>query len=77
MTDTPKVFANQVIQLLVKHSLSAGRDISDEDYMAMRVAYRNMGGSWQALSQGDKAQTALLKSVVEAWGGLPGQHFVV
>ena len=77
MSDAPKVFANRVIQQLVKHTLPAGRDVSDEDYMAMRVAYRNMGGSWEALSRGDKDQTALLKSVIEAWGGLPGQHFVV
>jgi hypothetical protein len=41
--------------------------------MVMRIAFRKVGGSWEALFAGDQQQMNLLKFVVGSWGQMPNQ----
>jgi hypothetical protein len=66
--DVPKVFANRVIRELVLHMICEGAEIQPEDYMAIRVVFRKLGGDWEAISHGDMKQFDLLKRVVTTWG---------
>lgn len=65
--DTPKVFANRMIRMLVDHSMGADTNIPPNDYLVMRVAFRNMKGSWEKISLGDPRHIAMLKQVVTTW----------
>jgi hypothetical protein len=74
MSDSqPKLSANRVIHQLVQHTVSENLTPSAMDYMVMRIAFRKIGGSWEALFAGDQKQMNLLKFVVGSWGQMPSQ----
>lgn len=70
---TPKIFANRMIRLLVDHSLGEDTIMGADDYMVIRVAFRNMGGTWEAISLGHPDAINMLKQVVQAWSKDPKQ----
>ena len=39
-----------------------------QDYTAMRVVFRKLGGSWEKLSDGDVQHNQLIVRVIQAWG---------
>lgn len=69
----PLVFADRLIRQLVDHM--GGPDVitEDDDFMAMRTAFRSNGGDWETLYQGSPDQHKLLKNVVTAWVQIPGR----
>jgi hypothetical protein len=67
----PKILANKVIRQLVQHMVSDKIDPSWEDYAAIRVVFRDCGGSWDQLIQGDIGTLKLLQTIVGAWGQMP------
>lgn len=69
----PLVFANRVIRKVVDNLLGDGLSVIPDDYVTMRVVFRKLGGSWQALSQGDIHQNQLIVRVVQAWGNIRGK----
>jgi len=69
----PKLSANRVIYQLVQHTVSENLTPSAMDCMVMRIAFRKVGGSWEALFAGDQRQMNLLKFVVGSWGQMPNQ----
>jgi hypothetical protein len=66
--EVPKIFANRVIRELVLHMICEGAELEPDEYMAIRVAFRKLGGNWESISGGDMEQFELLKGVVTAWG---------
>jgi len=67
----PSVLANKVILQLIQHGVSEKLMPSWEDFASIRVVFRQIGGSWAALLDGDHTQLARLRMVVMAWGQLP------
>jgi hypothetical protein len=72
-TKQPKVFANKVIRQIITHMVAEDMIISPEDYMQIRVVFRNCGGSWDQLGLGDIHQVELLKTIITSWGQMPGR----
>ena len=68
----PLGHANRIIQRFVDNSES-NFVILPKDYLVIRAKFRQLGGSWEALSLGDPQQTQLLYQVVKAWGQVPGR----
>jgi len=66
--NTPKIFANQMIRLIVDQSFGEELAITPDDYSVMRVAFRNMDGKWAEISQGNHEHLNKLKQIVSAWG---------
>ncbi len=78
MNDTPTppiVFSHQVIRQILDHLVSAEILAGRADYQVMRLAFRTMGGSWEAVYHGDLKQLELLKTVVVAWGKMPDRRY--
>ncbi len=44
-----------------------------EDYTALRVVFRKMGGSWAMIADGDITNARLLARIVKKWGKMPGR----
>lgn len=68
-----KVFSNKVIRLLIKNMGPGNLVVNPDDYMAIRVAFRRIGGSWEKFSSGDIQHINLLKAVVKKWCQTPGR----
>jgi hypothetical protein len=68
---TPLAFADRLIRMSVDNSAGADMIILPQDYMALRVTFRKMGGSWEKLGNGDIRHCRLLSEVVRAWSSLP------
>jgi len=69
----PKQFANHVLKQVCSHMLADDIVVEPNDYMAMRVAFRSLGGLWSEVAYGDIVHLELLKKVVTAWGNEPGR----
>lgn len=69
----PLLFANQLIVQFVQHMLGGDLVVEANDFTVIRVAFRKLGGSWEALVGGDLQQVELLKKVVQTWG-TNGEH---
>jgi hypothetical protein len=67
----PTVLANKVILQLIQHGVSEELAPSWEDFTSIRLVFRQIGGSWIALLDGDHSQLELLRNVVTAWGKMP------
>lgn len=67
----PKIFANRVIKQLVEHMFADGFKVKAKDYMAIRVVFRTLGGSWDQLGLGSMKDLDLLQQVVTGWSKLP------
>ena len=67
--EDPLVFANRVIEQFASHMVeNADEKLDPRGCMAIRVVFRNLGGSWSALADGSVQDTNLLMKVVRAWG---------
>lgn len=71
--EPPLVFANNVIRETVDHVVTGGVIILPQDYTALRVAYRKLGGSWAKIADGDIASIRLLTRIVKRWGKMPNR----
>ncbi len=69
--ELPRVFANRMIQQIIEHSFGDDMTVDPNDYMAIRTAFRNLGGSWEQISLGNHKTLELLKQVITAWGQDP------
>ena len=72
--DVPKVFANRMIQMIISHSLGEETVVEPNDYLVIRTAFRNLGGSWEQINLGSPKHLAALKQVVMAWGQSPDRQ---
>jgi len=69
----PQLFANHVIAKMVAHAMGDETVVERDDFTSMRVVFRERGGSWVALADGDISQVDRLRGIVKAWGKLPGR----
>jgi hypothetical protein len=67
----PRIFANKVIRQLIDHLFADGFKVKADDYSAIRVVFRTLGGSWDQLGLGSMQQMDLLTKVVTGWSKLP------
>ena len=67
----PVVLANHVIRQMVDHALAEDMVVTPEDFMAIRVTFRQCGGQWSSIMLGDIVHVELLSKIVNAWGKLP------
>jgi hypothetical protein len=67
----PSILANRIILQLIQHMVSDQLRPSWEDFASIRVVYRQCGGTWLGLIDGDLRQVELLKTIVTAWGQMP------
>jgi len=67
----PSVLANKVLLQLIQHGVSEQLMPTWEDFASIRVVFRQCGGSWRALLDGDHNQLELLRTIVMAWGQMP------
>lgn len=65
---SPVIFAHKVIHQIAKQCVPSASSMTLDDYLALRIAFRSLGGQWQALAQGDIQHMKLLKDVVKEWG---------
>ncbi len=72
----PSIFANHVLNQFVQHLFGDELVIEPQDYLSMRVAFRQCGGQWQLVVAGDTQQLDILKRVVTAWGEMPDRKNV-
>jgi hypothetical protein len=68
---TPSVFANKVILQFVHHILAEDMVVEPDDYMAIRIVFRKVGGSWDELANGSIVMLELLQKIIAAWGKMP------
>jgi hypothetical protein len=67
----PHHFANNVLKQMIEHSFGDDLLVTYEDYMALRVAFRSLGGLWTEIGDGNIVHLKLLGEVVTAWGQMP------
>lgn len=67
----PKIFANRVVDQVIQHMVGDQVKAKPQDFMAIRVTFRHLGGSWEKIVAGDLLSIELLKQVVGAWGQMP------
>lgn len=72
--ETPKVFANRMIQMIIDHSLGEDTVVEPNDYLVIRTAFRNLGGTWEQIMLGNDQTINALKQVVSAWGNSPARQ---
>lgn len=74
MNDKPKpplVFANYVLKQMIEHLFGEDMLIKQQDYQALRTAFRWVGGSWDEIGHGNITHIGLLQKFITAWGALP------
>jgi DNA topoisomerase-1 len=69
----PLIFSHRIIRQLVDHLVGAEFIVEDSDYLAMRVAFRKQGGSWEKFINGDLSANEALKNTVSSWAKVPGR----
>lgn len=69
----PLVFANRMIRTFVDHSLGSEMIIEDPDFITIRTAFRQAGGDWQQIFEGDPVQHLLLSTLITAWAQSPAR----
>jgi len=72
-TSQPLVYANRVINQLVKHMVGEDTILEFKDYHSLRSVFRRCGGSWEELASGSPTHMELLKTIVTAWGQMPNR----
>ena len=71
LKDTPKVFANRLIRQMIDHSFGEALLTEPNDYLAIRAAFRSLGGLWDQISLGSPSHLDILRQVITAWGQSP------
>lgn len=72
----PAVFANRMILQIADHLTGGGLVVAPRDFLVMRLVFRQRGGEWAAIQQGDVEQIDLLKDVITTWSKMPGRKTV-
>ena len=67
----PKIHANHVVRQLIEHMFADDFKLRANDYMAIRVVFRNFGGSWEKLALGSLKDFDLLQKVIQEWAKMP------
>lgn len=67
----PTLLANKIILQMVRHMVSEQVPVTGRDYSAIRIVFRQCGGRWERIMDGDQVHLELLKTVTTAWGQLP------
>lgn len=70
----PLEFANRVIRRFVDNLYGDDVGVMPQDYTAMRVVFRKLGGSWEKVSQGDINHCRKIVQVVQGWGKRQKDH---
>jgi hypothetical protein len=68
---SPLVFSHRVILQLVAHMVGGDIVVEEPDFLGIRMAFRQNGGSWEKFISGDTIHNNILKDVVVAWSQLP------
>jgi len=74
MNDKPKpplVFANHVLKQMIEHAFGDDIIIRQDDYHALRTAFRWAGGLWNEIGSGNMVHIGLLQKFITAWGNMP------
>ena len=69
----PAQLANRVIRQLIDHLFGEDMITLKDDFMGIRVVYRQLGGTWVQLTDGNNDSIDLLEKIVIAWGKAPGR----
>ena len=69
----PSQLANRIIRQFVDHLFGEDMLTFKDDFLAIRVVYRKMGGNWIPLIDGNKEAIGLLENIVTGWGQMPGR----
>jgi DNA topoisomerase IB len=69
----PKFFSDRLIRMIIDHMGVGEVIVEDDDFLIMRTMFRNLGGDWEVLYQGDPKQHKTLRDVVTAWAKSPGR----
>lgn len=69
--DPPLLFADRIVRQLIDHMASSDLVTEEKDFNVIRSVFRNCGGNWERVLNGDPLQNELLKSVVTAWANMP------
>lgn len=67
----PLEFANRVIRRFIDNLFGDETLVLPQDYIAMRVVFRKLGGSWEKVFEGD---TQLIIQIVQSWGNLKDKN---
>lgn len=70
----PVLFANHVIVQFVEHMVGGDILVEPKDFMAIRLVFRRLGGSWEKLFHGDMPHLERLKKVVTTWAQMPNRR---
>jgi hypothetical protein len=70
----PLEFANRVVRRFVDNFFGDETMVLPQDFTAMRVVFRKLGGSWEKLFQGDIVQLQLMTQIIQSWGNLKGKN---
>jgi hypothetical protein len=73
-SNPPLAFANRVIREIMDNVCGKEQLATREDYLTIRLAFRHIGGSWEAITQGSPAHTRALGRLVKAWAKIPGRQ---
>lgn len=57
--------AFRVIREMVTHSWSADEEINDEDVISICQNFSKLGGSWQAIMDGDPRSVTALENIID------------
>lgn len=66
-------FANRLIRQFTNNLLGSDMIVLPDDFMAIRVAYKKGGGSWEKLLHGDMGHTLFLEKLIRTWGKQSGR----
>lgn len=69
--ELPRQLANKVIRQIVDHIFSDDMIVEPCDYTIIRVVFRQLGGSWEALVDGDPGVINKLIQAISVWGARP------
>lgn len=70
---SPRIFANKVILQFVQHILAEDMVVEPDDFMVIRLVFKQAGGSWDELANGSVVMLELLQKIISAWGQMPGR----
>lgn len=71
--DPPLLFANRIIRQIVDHMVGGDTVTEDSDFNVIRHVFKQCGGKWESVLNGDPLHNELLKNVITAWSKSPGR----
>jgi hypothetical protein len=71
--EVPLIFGDRIIRQLVDHMVAEDTITEEADFKVMKLVFRQSGGLWEKLINGDPVHNELLKTVVTTWSKMPGR----